>query len=129
QRTVTSSHRRQHYIGRLSATGPHRRKGCVAGGVKEGDHAAISLHMIGTDMLSNTTGFAGGHLGTTDIVEQRGLAVVYVTHDGHYRSAADFLAFKVHGFCQTVFQLAFTDMLVLVTQVFGDDGRSVLIQN
>ena len=41
--------------------------------------------VVGTDVLGDAAGFAGRHLGAPDVVEQRGLAVVDVTHDGHHR--------------------------------------------
>ena len=44
----------------LSATGTHRSKGRVTGRIKESDHAHISLHMISTDMLSNTARLTNG---------------------------------------------------------------------
>ena len=43
--------------------------------------------VVGTDVLGNAAGFASRHLGATDVVEQRGLAVVDVTHDGDHRRA------------------------------------------
>ena len=38
-------------------------------------------------MLGNATGFTGNHIGFADRVEQRGLAVVDVAHDGHHGCA------------------------------------------
>ena len=72
-------------VGRLGATGTHGGKGGVAGRVDEGDLVAVLLDLIGADMLGDATGFAGHHIGVADGVEQRGLAVVDVTHDGHDR--------------------------------------------
>ncbi len=57
----------------------------MAGGVEEGDHALVGLDVIGADVLGNTTGLAGGHAAAADVIEQRGLAVVNVTHDSHDR--------------------------------------------
>src|SRR5690606_6683459 len=107
------------------AAGTHRSKGRVTGGIEEGDHAAVGFHVGGTDVLGNATGFAGGNAGTADVVEQRGLAMVNVTHDGNHGGAGDFLALVLHGLGQTVFQIAFLDLLDLVTHVFCDDGRGV----
>jgi hypothetical protein len=45
----------------------------------------------------DATGLAGRDLGVADAVEQRGLAVVDVTHDGHDRSPADQLVGVVGG--------------------------------
>src|SRR5690606_31514949 len=126
---VIGRHYQDDDIRGLGTTGTHRGKRSVTGGIQEGHHATVSLHVVGTDMLGDTTGFAGSHLGTTDIVQQRGLAVVNVTHDGHDRRAADFFTFVVHGHDQTIFQVAFLDLLDLVAHVFSQDGGGVLIQH
>jgi hypothetical protein len=41
--------------------------------------------VIGADVLRNAARFARCDFRTADIVEQRGLAVIDVTHDGHHR--------------------------------------------
>src|SRR3712207_1911345 len=49
--------------------------------IKESHLAAIlQRNAISTDMLSDTSGLTGYHVGITDMVKQRGLTVVYVTH-------------------------------------------------
>ena len=54
--------------------------------VDEGDaRAARRGDLIGPDMLGDATGFAGRDIGRPDGVEQRRLAVIDVTHDGHDR--------------------------------------------
>ena len=58
-------------------------KASCPGVSKEGHHAAWRFHVVCTDMLGNAAGFAGRHLGTTDVVQQRGLSVVHVAHHGH----------------------------------------------
>ena len=71
----------------LRAARTHRGKRFVARRIEEGDHAARRLDVIGADMLGNAAGFAGGNLGAADVVQQRGLAVVDVAHDGDHRCA------------------------------------------
>ena len=44
---------------------------------------AVQSHTVSTDMLGNTTRLTGNHIGIADIVEQRGLTVVNVTHHGY----------------------------------------------
>ena len=71
-------------IGSLGTTGTHGGKRLVAWSIKEGYLAtAFQGHTVGTDMLGNTTRLTGNHIGIADIVEQRGLTMVYVTHHGY----------------------------------------------
>jgi hypothetical protein len=63
----------------------HGRKRGVPRRIEEGHHAAVGVDVIRTDMLRDTTGFTGRHLGLADVVEERGLAVVDVSHDRDHR--------------------------------------------
>ena len=45
------------------------------------------FHVVGADVLRDAAGFARRHLGAADVVQQRGLAVVDVAHDGDDRRA------------------------------------------
>ena len=69
-------------VGDLGAALTHLGERCVARGVDEGDLAAVALDHVGTDVLGDAAGLAGHDVGVADAVEQRGLAVVDVTHDG-----------------------------------------------
>ncbi len=83
---VVGRHHEDGDVGRLRAAGTHGREGRVAGGVDEGDLAGRSVsHLVGADVLRDAAGFARNHVGVADGVEQRGLAVVDVAHDGHDR--------------------------------------------
>ena len=85
---VVGRHHQHHDVGHLGAARAHRREGGVAGRVDEGDaRAGRRGHLIGADMLGDAAGFARRHFGGTDGVEQRGLAVVDMTHDGDHRRA------------------------------------------
>ena len=47
----------------------------------------VDVDHVGADVLGDATGLAGDDVGVADLVEQRGLAVVDVTHDGDDRRA------------------------------------------
>ena len=51
----------------------------------------FSFYMVSTNVLGNTTGFTGSNLGAADMVQQRGLAMVNVTHNTDNRRALDLL--------------------------------------
>ena len=85
---VISSYNDNGNIRYLSTTGTHSGKGLVTRRIQEGHMASVwQCHVIGTDVLRNTTGLTGNNIGLTDIVQQRGLTVVNMTHDGNNGSA------------------------------------------
>src|SRR5581483_10409933 len=110
----------------LGAACAHAGEGLVAGGVEEDDLAAEGgrvflgdADLIGADVLGDAAGFASGDIDLLDRrgadgVEQRGLAVVDVTHDGDDRRADDL------DESSGVFQEAF-DGLVLELLFDGDN--------
>ena len=109
-------------VGDLGAAGAHAGEGLVAGGVEEDDLATEGgrvflgdVDLVGADVLGDAAGFAGGDVGGADGVEERGLAVVDVAHDGDDGRADDFD--QAGG----VFEEAF-DGLVLDLLFDGDDG-------
>src|SRR5690606_6067109 len=68
--TVVACHHQDNDDGTLGTTSTHGGKRGVARGIQEGHHAVFSFYMVGTNMLGNTTGFTGSHLGTADMVQQ-----------------------------------------------------------
>ncbi len=70
-------------VGDLGAAGAHQRERLVAGRVEE-DHAAAvaDVDVVRADVLRDAAGLALGDARLADRVEQRGLAVVDVAHDG-----------------------------------------------
>ena len=84
---VVGRHHQHHDVGHLGTTGAHGGKGLVARGVDEGDRVVLPLDLVGTDVLGDAAGLAGHHVGRPDPVEQQGLAVVDVAHDGDDRRA------------------------------------------
>ncbi len=86
---VVGSHDDNHKVGYLCASGTHCRECFVAWGVEECYVASVGeLHAVRADVLCDAAGLACDNVGLADVVEQRGLAVVYVAHDGHYRRTA-----------------------------------------
>ena len=71
-------------VGDLGAAGAHRRERLVARGVEEGDQLAVLVHLVGADVLGDAARLARDHLGLADGVQERGLAVIDVTHDRHH---------------------------------------------
>ena len=85
---VVGRHHQHHDVGDVGAARPHGREGRVAGRVEEGDPLAVrQAHLVGADVLGDAAVLAGRHVGGAQRVEQAGLAVVDVAHDGDHRRA------------------------------------------
>ena len=82
---VVRPHHENHDVRDLRAAGPHPRERFVARRVDEHHFAAAHVHLVGTDVLRNSTGLALGHFRLAHGIEQAGLAVVHVAHHGHHR--------------------------------------------
>ena len=76
-------------VGDLRASGTHRGERLVTRGVDEGDRTLVVLQLgddlVGADVLGDATGLLRHHVGVPEGVEELGLSVVDVTHDGHHR--------------------------------------------
>ena len=80
--TVIGGDDKNRDISRLGTACAHLSKGRVAGRVDERDQAIVGRRLVGADPLCDTARLALGNVGATDVVEQRGLAVVNVSKDG-----------------------------------------------
>ena len=76
-------------VGTLGAARSHRCERLVARRVEERHGLIAVMHLIGANVLRDAARLAGRHLGLTDCVEQRGLPVVYVSHDRDHRRTLD----------------------------------------
>ena len=85
---VIGGHYQHHDIGHIGAPRAHRGKRLMTWRIDKGDlPAALQADSIGADMLGDAAGFAGRDIGLAQRVEQRGLAVVDMAHDGDDRRA------------------------------------------
>ena len=108
-------------VGDLGAAGAHRGERGVAGRIDEGDPSAGRRgHLIGADMLGDAAGFAGRDFGRADGVEQRGLAVVDMAHDGDDRRARLQVRRIVRRIEHAFFDVGFGDAPHGVAEFLGD---------
>src|SRR6478752_3352284 len=88
---VVGGDHQHHDVRGLRTAGPHGGERLVARGVDEGDQpfvvAQVGGDLVGADVLGDAAGFLVHHVGAADGVQQLGLAVVDVTHDGDDRWA------------------------------------------
>src|SRR6185437_626582 len=124
---IVRSHHQDDDVRRLRATREHRREGGMARSVEEGDDALGCFHVIGADVLRNAAGLAGRNLGAPDVIEERGLAVIDVTHDGHDGGARLELRRLRLGALQVFLDLVLLQNLRRMTHLLDHEHRRVLI--
>ncbi len=88
---VVGADHQDHDVRHLRASSAHGCEGRMTRGIEEGHHALGGLYVVGADVLSNAARLAGRDLGAADVIEQRGLAVIDVSHHGHDRRARQHL--------------------------------------
>lgn len=124
---VVGRNHQDHDIGHLGTTGSHGGKGFMAGGVEEGDFAAVELDVIGADVLRDAASLAGNDVGFANCIQERGLAVVDMSHDSDNRRTL-FQAFGCIGHrLLDLFQVN-CHVLDLIAVLGGQDGGSVVVQ-
>ena len=74
-------------VGGLRTAGAHGGERLVPRRVDERDQAFVLLYLVRTDVLSDAAGLTRDHVALADAIEQRGLAVVDMTHHGDDRRA------------------------------------------
>jgi hypothetical protein len=109
-------------VGHLGAARAHRGEGRVAGRIDEGDLAARRRgHLVGADVLRDATRLASHDIGGADRIEQRGLAVIDVTHHGDHGRTRLLLFRRVGDVEQAFFHVGFGDALDAVPQLLRDE--------
>ena len=110
-------------VGDLGSASTHAGEGFVTGGIEEDDLAAEGggvglgdFDLVGADVLGDAAGFAACDVGGADGVEQRGLTVIDVTHDGDDGRAHDL------DHAGGVFEEAFDGFVLKLLFDRDDDG-------
>ena len=100
--TVVGGNHQDGDVSYPSTTRTHGGEGLVTRRINEGDgaHLAVVLnsHLVGTNVLGNTASLRVHHVSGTDGVQQLGLTVVDVTHNGYHRRTYNQLRFIVFSF-------------------------------
>ncbi len=118
---VVGGDHQHHDVGDLGAARAHGGEGGVAGRVDEGDLGAGGRgDLIGADVLGDAAGFARRHIGRADGVEQRGLAVIDMAHNGDHRRARPRLSRIVGDVEQAFFDVGFRHAAHAVAHFLGD---------
>ena len=127
---VVGSHHQNGNVGDHGTAGTHGCKGLVTRGIQEGNGVSTHLDLICTDMLGDAASLAGGYVGAADIVQQRGLAVVNVTHDNNNGSAGlQILSLILADVDQLLLNGDDHFLLHLAAHLFRDDGGGVKVDD
>ena len=80
-------------------------------------------------MLSDTARLAGNDIGVPDRVEQRGLAVIDMAHDGHDRRTRHEILAGVRRIEEPFLDIGFGDPPHGVTEFLGDELRRIRVDD
>src|SRR5699024_5154144 len=129
-------------VGDVRTAGTHCGERLVARGVDEGQRTVLllvlDLHLVGADVLGDAAGLPGADLRLADRVQQAGLAVVDVAHDGDDGRTRQAVLVVLLGelgievYVELLQQLALLvlrgDDLDLVAQLLAQQAERVLVQ-
>ena len=93
---VVGGDHQDHDVRDPGAASAHHRERLVARRVEEGDGSIAVHHLICADVLGDAPGLARGDVGGADRVQQRGLAMIDVTHHGDHRRSLRQLVGPIH---------------------------------
>jgi hypothetical protein len=100
----------------------------VARRVEEGDHPARRVDVVRADVLRDAAGFAGSDAAGADVVEERGLAVVDVAHDGDHRRPRSCSRVVLGRSPREGFRVVQLGGQRLVAHFLDDDHRRLLVE-
>ena len=125
---VVCSDDQHHDVRHLCTARAHLGERRVARGVDEGDDLTLVRHLIGRRVLRDAASLARGDVGAPDGVEEGGLSVVDVAHDGD-DGGADF-ALDIVGFIDLDHVIGLVEGLVhdLELELLSDQLRGVDVE-
>ena len=126
---VVGGHDQHDDVGDFRSPRAHGGEGRVARRVDERDRLAAGRDdLVGADVLGDAAGFARHHIGVADRVEQRGLAVIDMAHDGDDGRARRRRAFFVRPIEQAFLDVGFGDPLDRMPHLLGDELGGVGVE-
>ena len=125
---IICSHNQNDDVRNLRPTGPHGGKGRVTRRVEEGQNLPVfRLHLVRTNVLSDPTRFARHNLGISDRIQQRGLTVVDVAHNGNNRRTRFEIFFLVIDRVDYVFNIGIRNAHNVVAEFFDNQFGCICV--
>ena len=118
-------------VGQLCSTCAHGGERLVTRGVQKCDSSAVrKLHVVGADVLRDASRLTGDDIGFTNIVEQRGLTMVNVSHHRDDRRPWNkvFLAVNLLAATLDLLGQVGRDKLYLVAELLGDKHKGLRVK-
>ena len=131
--TIISGDNQHHHIGHRCTTRAHGGEGFMARCINEGYAVpGGDRDLISANMLGDATRFMGDNIGLAQRIQQAGLAVIHMAHDGdHGRTRQQFGISVLRAF-QADFDIGFTHALHAMAEFlhdqFGRIGIDILRQ-
>ena len=105
-------------IRHLRTTSTHGSEGLMTRSIQECDESSIlQLYVVSTDVLGNATSLTFNHIGVTDVIQQRRLTMVYVSHHGNDGCARQQVVLVVDFFSDS--------LLNLCAHIFGLEAKLI----
>ena len=100
-------------ISYFSTTGTHSSKCLMTRSIKESNMSSVfKFDIVSTDMLCYTSSLSCNNIGVADMVEQRGLTMVNMSHNSYDR--------------RTAFQISLSEVGLFFINIFNHLGRNKL---
>ena len=107
-------------IRHFRTTCTHGREGRVTRSIEESDMLTVlEFDVVRTDVLGDTTGLTGDHIRVSDVVEERSLTVIDVSHDGDDRATGFHILLVDHFISVNLFYHVCGDVLGGETELLG----------
>ena len=125
---VVGGHHQHHDIGDVGTARTHLGKGRVARRVEKRDFLLVlGGDLVGTDMLGDAARLAARDIGLAQGIEQAGLAVIDMAHDGNHRRTRPERFFRVLIGGRLNVDIAFGNTLDIVAEFLDQQFRGILV--
>ncbi|MCK7489211.1 MAG: hypothetical protein MZU79_02405 [Anaerotruncus sp.] len=117
--SLLGRHHQDDDIGYVGAPGSHFTERLMPWSIEERDFSALELHLVGSNVLSDTAGFPLGDMCLPDPVQKRCLSMVDMTHQGNEQVPLDHILFIIGPFERRQNRMVILDFLDNIAEFTG----------